>query len=78
MSGYVVYAPPEKAYPPELRNYPQERVSYRDEIGNETPYVERPELPESLPRHGNAPEQPYEVVSYSLYVLIVILTNVFL
>ena len=78
MSGYVVYAPPEKAYPPELRNYPQERVSYRDEIGNETPYVERPELPESLPRHGNAPEQPYEVVSHSLYVLIVILTNVFL
>lgn len=60
--GYLVYAPADKAYPPELITYPPETEGYQDEKGSYTKYVARPELPESLPRHGKPPEYPYEVV----------------
>lgn len=60
--GYIVYAPHEKAFPPELRNYPAEDEGYQDQDGVFTAYVNRPELPESLPRHGKHPELPYDSV----------------
>jgi hypothetical protein len=37
-----------------------ERVGYMNEHGNFAPWVQRPELPESLPRHGREAEKPYE------------------
>ncbi|KAJ6486793.1 hypothetical protein C8R45DRAFT_268871 [Mycena sanguinolenta] len=59
VDGFVVYAPADSAYPDELRDYPDE--AYRDHMGMEIPYLAaRPELPESLPRFGQAPRQPYE------------------
>ena len=67
--GYLVYAPVDKAYPPELMTYPPETEGYQDEKGSYTKYVARPELPESLPRHGKPPEYPYEVVSVLLFKL---------
>lgn len=63
VTGYLVYAPPEKAFPPELRDYPKENEGYRDQIGSLIPWMERPELPESLPRYGQPPMNPYESVS---------------
>ncbi|KAF7331571.1 hypothetical protein MKEN_00036500 [Mycena kentingensis (nom. inval.)] len=60
MDGYIVYAPASAAYPEELRDYPDGTAGYRDQTGRDLPWVERPELPESLPRHGQAPLQPYE------------------
>ncbi|KAJ7442481.1 hypothetical protein B0H11DRAFT_2093837 [Mycena galericulata] len=60
VDGYVVYAPVDRAYPEELRDYPPETVGYRDHLGGEIPYLDRPELPESLPRFGQPPRQPYE------------------
>ncbi|KAJ7057767.1 hypothetical protein C8F01DRAFT_1256388 [Mycena amicta] len=60
MDGYIVYAPPNCAYPEELSDYPAETVGYRDHLGTELMYMDRPELPESLPRHGQPPRQPYE------------------
>ncbi|KAJ7749316.1 hypothetical protein DFH07DRAFT_888598 [Mycena maculata] len=60
VDGFVVYAPLDRAYPDELRDYPAETVGYRDHLGGEIPYIDRPELPESLPRFGQAPRQPYE------------------
>jgi len=61
VDGYVVYAPADRAYPPELRDYPAVPEGYRDHMGTNVPYLaERPELPESLPRFGQPPLQPYE------------------
>jgi hypothetical protein len=61
---HVVYAPPEKAYPRELQGYPAETEGFRDHLGTFVPYnPDRPELPESLPRHGKPPMQPYSIVS---------------
>ncbi|KAJ7669046.1 hypothetical protein B0H17DRAFT_1087231 [Mycena rosella] len=61
MDGFVVYAPVDRAYPEELRDYPAEAVGYRDHLGSEVGYLAtRPELPESLPRFGQPPRQPYE------------------
>ncbi|KAF7318221.1 hypothetical protein HMN09_00330500 [Mycena chlorophos] len=60
MDGFIVYAPPSIAYPDELADYPAETVGYRDHLGVEIMYMERPELPESLPRYGQPPLQPYE------------------
>ncbi|KAJ2915129.1 hypothetical protein MD484_g5285, partial [Candolleomyces efflorescens] len=37
-----------------------ERVGYMNEHGNFAPWIKRPELPESLPRHGREAEMPYE------------------
>jgi hypothetical protein len=67
--GYLVYAPDNKAYPPELITYPPETEGYQDEKGSYTKYVARPELPESLPRHGKPPEYPYDVVGVFLFFL---------
>ncbi|KAJ7615019.1 hypothetical protein DFH06DRAFT_1484140, partial [Mycena polygramma] len=61
VDGFVVYAPVHLAYPEELRDYPAETVGYRDHLGAQVGYLEsRPELPESLPRFGQAPRMPYE------------------
>ncbi|KAJ7138516.1 hypothetical protein C8R43DRAFT_1019388 [Mycena crocata] len=63
MDGYVVYAPLNLAYPVDLRDYPAETAGYRDHLGSEIGYLDsRPELPESLPRFGQPPRQPYEKV----------------
>jgi hypothetical protein len=60
---YVVYAPQGKAYPQELREYPDETQGYKDQYGAFVPYLpERPELPTSLPYHGRPPAQPYDSV----------------
>ncbi|OSD08173.1 hypothetical protein PYCCODRAFT_1463401 [Trametes coccinea BRFM310] len=57
---YVVYAPRHLANPEELRNYPSATEGWRDHHGNFIKYDSTVrELPESLPRHGEAPEQPY-------------------
>ncbi|KAF8156707.1 hypothetical protein B0H34DRAFT_859416 [Crassisporium funariophilum] len=58
--GYIVYAPLDKAYPEDLKTYPLEGEGYTDHDGLWAAYVARPELPESLPRHGKAPGCPYE------------------
>lgn len=58
-----MYAPPEKANPPELANYPGEFSGYQDEQGRFIKFEVRRELPESLPRNGRPPEKPYESVS---------------
>ncbi|KAJ7136129.1 hypothetical protein C8R44DRAFT_976822 [Mycena epipterygia] len=61
MDGFVVYAPVDRAYPADLQDYPAETVGYRDHLGAEVGYLAtRPELPESLPRFGQPPRQPYE------------------
>ncbi|KAJ6571864.1 hypothetical protein B0H19DRAFT_1064888 [Mycena capillaripes] len=61
IDGFIVYAPVDRAYPDELRDYPAETVGYRDHLGAEIGYLaSRPELPESLPRYGQPPRQPYE------------------
>jgi hypothetical protein len=61
-----VYAPPDRAFPAELAAYPLEEVGYRNHDGAWLQWAERPELPESLPRRGRAPERPYDDVSESL------------
>lgn len=66
---YVVYAPHGKAYPLELREYPDETQGYKDQYGTFVPYLpERPELPTSLPYHGRPPTQPYESVSVCAFL----------
>lgn len=64
--GYIVYAPPDKAYPEELKDYPEDGVGYENGFGHIGLFdPKRPELPESLPRHGQSPERPYsEFVKY--------------
>ncbi|RXW19730.1 hypothetical protein EST38_g6127 [Candolleomyces aberdarensis] len=37
-----------------------ERLGYMNEHGHFAPWAKRPELPESLPRHGREAEKPYE------------------
>jgi hypothetical protein len=37
-----------------------ERVGYMNEHGNFAPWVQRPKLPESLPRYGRVADMPYE------------------
>ena len=61
-SGYVVYAPPDKSFPHELRNYPAEDEGYENHDGVFTAFVPRPELPESVSRNGKPAELPYEHV----------------
>ena len=71
-----MYAPTDKAYPRELSTYPPESEGYQDEKGSYTKYVPRPELPESLPRHGKPPEYPYDVVGvFSLLFKLMQQTN---
>ncbi|KAJ7598713.1 hypothetical protein C8J56DRAFT_914758 [Mycena floridula] len=59
-SGYIVYAPEDRAYPEELRDYPDGRDGYRDEFGIVMGWVQREELEESLPKYGKPPPRPYE------------------
>ncbi|KAF8056712.1 hypothetical protein FPV67DRAFT_1658315 [Lyophyllum atratum] len=64
--GYIVYAPHEKSYPEELKDYPEDGVGYENGFGHIGLFdSKRPELPESLPRHGQPPLRPYsEFVKY--------------
>jgi len=62
-SGYIVYAPPGKQFPQELRNYPTEDEGYENHDNLFTANTARPELPESLARGGKPPEKPYDSVS---------------
>ncbi|KAF8271843.1 hypothetical protein EI94DRAFT_1719621 [Lactarius quietus] len=58
---YVVYAPPDRANPPELETYPQPTEGYLDHYGSFIKYdATRRELPESLPREGRPPIFPYD------------------
>ncbi|KAI9458876.1 hypothetical protein BJY52DRAFT_401196 [Lactarius psammicola] len=58
---YVVYAPPDRANPRELGDYPLPTEGYRDHYGNFIKYdAARRELPESLPREGRPPTFPYD------------------
>ncbi|KAG5641387.1 hypothetical protein DXG03_005354 [Asterophora parasitica] len=58
--GFLVYAPPGETYPPELAAYPEEGNGYKNELGLIGAWdASRPELPESLPKYGMAPKQPY-------------------
>ncbi|KIJ15316.1 hypothetical protein PAXINDRAFT_169118 [Paxillus involutus ATCC 200175] len=60
-NSFVVYAPHDRAYPEELREYPDVREGYKDQFDSFVPWLKgRPELPASLPYHGRAPAQPYE------------------
>jgi hypothetical protein len=64
MDKYVVYAPHDRANPPELEGYPSPTEGYKDHHGNFVQYdPSRRELPESLPRQGQPPQLPYEKVS---------------
>jgi hypothetical protein len=63
-----VYAPLNMAYPTELVAYPSEEEGYRNHDGVLCQWAERPELLESLPRRGRAPERPYDGVSGSFFV----------
>jgi hypothetical protein len=64
--GYIVFPPPSRQYPEELRMYPSENQGYQNHTGLFIAYVSRPELPQSLPRHGKPPERPYESVCFFL------------
>ncbi|KAF9240474.1 hypothetical protein BU15DRAFT_87678 [Melanogaster broomeanus] len=60
-NSFVVYAPQDREFPEELRDYPNEREGYKDQFGCFVPWLkERPELPASLPYHGRPPAQPYD------------------
>jgi len=64
--GYVVFPPPSMQYPEELRTYPFETQGYQDHSGFFIAYVRRPELPQSLSKHGKSPERPYKSVCFFL------------
>ena len=64
--GYVVFPPPKTQYPEELRAYPFETQGYQDHSGMFIAYVRRPEHPQSLSKHGQPPERPYESVCFLL------------
>lgn len=69
-SSYVVYAPHDRVYPEELRDYPDKREGYMDQYGTFVAWREdRPELPASLPYHGRPPTHPYESVRVSFSCL---------
>jgi hypothetical protein len=63
MDKYVVYAPHNRANPPELEGYPSPTEGYKDHYGQFIKYdPSRRELPESLPRQGQPPLLPYDKV----------------
>jgi hypothetical protein len=67
MDKYVVYAPHNRANPPELENYPLPTEGYKDHYGQFIKYDPLlRELPESLPRQGQPPLLPYDKVSRPL------------
>ncbi|KIM38386.1 hypothetical protein M413DRAFT_245421 [Hebeloma cylindrosporum] len=58
--GCIVYPPLGMQYPEELKMYPFEDEGYQSHSGLFISYVRRPELPQSLAKHGKPPERPYE------------------
>ncbi|KAH9835147.1 uncharacterized protein C8Q71DRAFT_710393 [Rhodofomes roseus] len=63
----MVYAPRNSANPPELANYPLPVDGFMDHHGQKVKYDPNvPELPESLPLHGEPPKRPYKEVCVSL------------
>ena len=70
MDKYVVYAPHNRANPPELEGYPLPTEGYKDHYGNFVKYdPSRRELPESLPRQGLPPQLPYDKVRLCMLFL---------
>ncbi|PCH44955.1 hypothetical protein WOLCODRAFT_139346 [Wolfiporia cocos MD-104 SS10] len=64
---FIVYAPHNKASPRELAQYPSPLEGFMDHHGHRAGYDPSvPELPESLPRHGEPPLRPYD--SFLQYV----------
>ncbi|KAH8097030.1 hypothetical protein BXZ70DRAFT_306155 [Cristinia sonorae] len=58
---FIVYAPSHLANPPELQDYPSPTVGFMNHHGKFVKYDPTiPELPQSLPVHGQPPVQPYE------------------
>ncbi|KAH7869432.1 uncharacterized protein C8R40DRAFT_743867 [Lentinula edodes] len=55
-SGFVVYAPADRANPPELASYPERWVGFQNEYGNIAKFeVGSKELPESIGRDAKMP-----------------------
>ncbi|TFK47595.1 hypothetical protein OE88DRAFT_1771187 [Heliocybe sulcata] len=66
---YVVYAPHDRAHPPDLADYPSEREGYRNHEGRFIRFDEsRKELPDSIPLRGMPPRIPYERFVQYMYV----------
>ena len=64
---YVVYAPVGHTYPDELQSYPAPEYGWADHRGmylKHDPNFE--EYPDSLPKRGQPPRQPYESVRASV------------
>lgn len=58
---FIVYAPRNLANPPELGHYPSPVEGFMDQFGKKVRYDPTvPELPDSLPSHGEPPTRPYE------------------
>ncbi|TFK41546.1 hypothetical protein BDQ12DRAFT_663614 [Crucibulum laeve] len=56
----IVYAPPSRQYPEELKDYPLPEEGYRDERWDFVGWADRSELQDSLPRYGQPPVRPYD------------------
>ncbi|KAI0937531.1 hypothetical protein AcV7_003535 [Taiwanofungus camphoratus] len=66
---YIVYAPRTLANPSELVHYPIPTEGFMDHLGNKIKYDPNvPELPQSLPLHGEPPSRPYEEFVQYVYV----------
>ncbi|KZT10392.1 uncharacterized protein LAESUDRAFT_711585 [Laetiporus sulphureus 93-53] len=66
---YIVYAPQQLANPHDLSRYPQATQGFMDHRGRTVKYDPRiPELPASLPLHGEPPARPYEEFVEYIYV----------
>ncbi|KDQ60274.1 hypothetical protein JAAARDRAFT_191673 [Jaapia argillacea MUCL 33604] len=66
--GFIVYAPPERANPSELSDYPSTLDGYRNHKGEFMRYdPARQELPESMTLRGEPPRIPY--ASFIEYVM---------
>ncbi|KAG6875012.1 hypothetical protein C0992_005554 [Termitomyces sp. T32_za158] len=67
--GYLVFAPPGQAFPDELSTYPER--DFQDDLGFRIAFdPKRPELPESLPRHGQPAQKPYKDVRDHLWYML--------
>lgn len=66
---YIVYAPRARANPEELAQYPSPTDGWMDHRGRTIRYDPSvPELPDSLPLHGEPPLKPYEQFVEYTYV----------
>lgn len=68
---FIVYAPPDRRYPEELKAYPPPGIGFRDHNMEFILHSPIPELPESIPMAGSSPEQPYDSVSLHVHVYLV-------